>query len=767
MSVITDILNKYINEKNIEIEAKITIPNYTSFNFLKKIYNANSYKLEYTNDIFKNKDRFTIINGKTIKTTKTRLESIKLSNSVNIHISKELDEEITPSMFLKSEIPENNISEDEWIDSDEDMKNLALTKYKKFISIYDFKRVKKRWSIPLDLNNRLDLTEVTCNGKTKFECEIEIYNDINEDFINQVKKVKKDLDNYNVVMEWNEWTYLHCDNKKIETSEIPYMNNKVSTPPRPIVFGDMKMGGLIGGETKYSLTRKSDGERRYMIFSKHGIYLVKPMLPRPIIETILNKPMSKLVGIVIDGEYIKHGGEEYFIMFDCLAYNKNSSIQLENHLDKRLKICDIIARAVPNIGKLNILVKKFYKLGDSIYSMRKAFEKIGGETETVWDNDGYILTPINYKYKTIPTSKMKKWGDNRTIVDVPDILKIKPFELSSIDFLIKGGEAFVVNTETKLLERFMGTSITPFSSQNLFIPDLSEVENRIVEFAPKSDIDERPIILEFMRYRDDKDAPNSLFSAQSVWKLLHEPLTVDMILGYKFISMRKLFNKIKEDIFISYVSGDNNILLDIGSGRGSDIQKIKKSKHFTNLLAVEPNRDNLDEFITRMNNMSLGNLKINILNSGGEDTELIIQELTKIEEYDSREVICSMMLSLSFFFSGDDKLFDSLVDTIKMSGAKRFLFMTIEKERLNRVLGNDRKIKLGPVDIEDDDGTVIFDFPGTIVGKQYEWRVDLNRLHEALGSKGMMIKDIDTKDYIMSDEEKMYCSMYVWGYINL
>jgi hypothetical protein len=112
-----------------------------------------------------------------------------------------------------------------------------------------------------------------------------------------------------------------------------------------------------------------------------------------------------------------------------------------------------------------------------------------------------------------------------------------------------------------------------------------------------------------------------------------------------------------------------------------------------------------------------------------------------------------------------------------MSNTRRctvFSFFTIEKERTLRVFkrfGTD-EIRLGPGSLKlQGNGILDIHLPGTIVGEQREYLVELHTLYKyvEIFMKGapvvMNIYDLPDSLYIMSDEEKMFSSMYVTGEI--
>lgn len=747
--------------------------------------------LSITEDTIVNNKRYTEdSDGVLTLTTKKRIKRFDMSNSIVLDLSYEDNKVIDSSYF----------SPIKWEETDTDEKEEAYKKLDKVLEGWTLKRKKRRTSYTYGNNTRIDLTTVNTmsshddNQKmTQTELEVEYIGKPStggmKEFMGAIQELSTMVTESNLVYMWNSWT----STDKTYKPNYNIMNNKVSTQPRNIGIDDLKYGGILpckneSSKTRqdsvtYSITTKTDGVHKYIMFTTEGVWLVKPLRPKPMFRKISSKVFDKLVGTVVDGESLENHRDGsldiIFTPFDLVSLKGDSNCQNLPHLSKRLDMAIRIMNSVPL--SIEVAPKMFYDLGSTQDSMVKAISLAIEEEKRLnsegVETDGHIFTPDNWPYKVISTADASKYGNNRTLVDTPDILKMKPFHLLTIDVFVRDGEIYVNDVsgnKTKLIV-FEGTSMTPFTPDNIYL-DFDLYEEQIIEIAPLTQPGEHPVVMGYYRTREDKDSPNSLFTSESVWKNLQQPITPEMVMGLEFTSMRRLFNKIKtyqiSRMGQSYPKGVN--LVDIGSGRGSDLSKIKKANTIKRIVAVEPNKNNSDEYRRRMSMMNLGNIEsITLIDVGGEDTNGILDAMRDNFDPDLETVVMSM-LSLSFFFSNDE-MFDSLVRTLKAIKAfnknrpTRFEFMSIEKSRLEKVLAGRSELQLGPVSIEvSEDETVTFDFPGTITGLQYEWKVDLDRLALALNSR-LEIEDIPAGNqcgqYIMSKDEINYTSMYVTGRI--
>ena len=100
-----------------------------------------------------------------------------------------------------------------------------------------------------------------------------------------------------------------------------------------------------------------------------------------------------------------------------------------------------------------------------------------------------------------------------------------------------------------------------------------------------------------IKYRDDKEEPNFITTANDVWQDIKNPVTKETIRGRTLLTMRKYHNMIKKAMLESnFKKGD--VINDWGSGRGGDIDKWMKLG-LKKVYGIEPNVENIEELRRR------------------------------------------------------------------------------------------------------------------------------------------------------------------------
>lgn len=745
-------------------------------------------------DIFNNGERYTVLpDGSMRITTKERLsEDIYegLTYDLKLSVNAEKDIEVSAqSLYLNNnpDRPYSRLSRSarrEW----EDKAGAILGDRNG-----ESRRRKDRRSFRINRSASADLTFVTTTkvgtSYSTWEIEVEYMGDVTDYgitlFQEAIEEVSRYVEMSYVIHDYNRWVTM--DSEYVGTN-FKFLTARASTQPRNFKPADFVIGGLIGGPVEYSVTVKSDGIRRNVVVHETGIWLVKPKRGFPVMDKIGptlpdNRPF---IGTVIDGEW--NETDNVFTPFDCISFQGSSKMQSIDHIkgdSPKSHTRMLLARKVcATITAITIDYKKFYMIGSDWKTMEYALRRVqeyhderitGGELL-----DGYIFTPNNYRYKTILSKDEKIYGKDRSLKDTPDILKLKPWNMLTIDFIVKSSDfhAYSFNRNRQMIEIFKGTKLTPFTEDNLDMNNM--VYDKIVELGPISKPGET-VVLGYVRTRGDKDTPNMTTVAESVWKDLHQPISIESLRGTDFKFLRLYFNQIKS-IMINGWSLGGVTVVDIGSGKGSDLNKWDKYG-VTHILAIEPNEENLTEFRRRLGQMDVSKTKsirdILTLNVGGEATFEIVRAFRTMDPPESNTLIISSMLSLSFFWSSQSMLKGlarTLVAMYLANGKRRtvFSFFTIEKERTLSVFKRmgSNEIQLGPGSLKVSPGGIVdIHLPGTIVGEQREYLVDIQVLHKYVEvlMKGTPIEtkvmDLVTSDFILSDEEKIFASMYVTGEI--
>lgn len=521
-----------------------------------------------------------------------------------------------------------------------------------------------------------------------------------------------------------------------EKTSFPIFNRHVLYQSRNLHYNDLVYGGIVGNPDEvYKVTFKTDGIRKLGVVTESGFWLISPPDEANLIYPASQlKNLNEYLGMVVEGEYLPPEYPEFrtqwapeakhlFYLFDVLANpisgRQSPGIEIANFPHTvRMEAADefrsnfsVHSVDVAPTGSFRersgvqlqsensyfqLHTKKFqsFTTPSEFFSVIRQFERMKPLLSYV--TDGYIFTPDKMSYFSGNDLRPLK---ERILTSVPDICKWKPTEMLTIDFSIgwtrsdktrTGYQIVLQSTKEGQLINFEAFGYDPEKSS----PDpkglLNVPNGTIVEFKWDSD---RRIFVPF-RIRTDKSSPNELEYARDNFFVLSDAILLDTLEGNDFELMKKEHNRIKKNLFDSVEP--SNSLIDLGSGRGGDLSKWKK---FSKILAVEPNRSSIDEFLIPRARTILGisqvsvlkpeddltnlntNARLLVLESGAENTDFITRVRQK---YFGNRVDCiSMMLSLSFFWKSESML-DSLIQTLvrNLSPTGQFIFLTIDSDAL-------------------------------------------------------------------------------------
>ena len=557
-------------------------------------------------------------------------------------------------------------------------------------------RFKKRWSFITRENSnplykfRIDLTHVTSTNvkesiiSVSYEIEMELIspplNSFKEDVYPAIKKlisIKQDSQ-FPVFAETVASViqgYNRLFKDDFEFQRNPDKDRLFDSVLKPT---NLKLNSLIYPE-KLSITDKADGTRKFLFTRKDGSFMVYPQF-----DVSKFSKKTDYINSLFDGELIinKDKSQKYLI-FDILFLNE---VDLrEQNFMSRLKVLKQL-----DLSKLDefqrISLKEFYLPPENFYiRVNRLMDSIPSKN---YGNDGLVLNDIDSVY-------LEKRRDNRRKKIYGKVYKWKPPHLLTIDFKIQTTGSpnefylYARDENTKELVRF----------QNFKITDKDLENNQIVEFR----FSDKTNSWEKLKIRTDRDFPNNLSTVEDIWRDIQDPILEETIRGLDLKAMRKIHNNVKRDL----LSTTGPRLLDIGSGKGGDIGKWIDTKK-TDVLAIEPNNDNITELYSRL--ISRGfvkkddvylfsdKLNVKVLNVGGEDTETIVKSLEK-------KVDClSILNALTFFFESEEylnKLLNTVSKTLKIGGdligivmdsdqvLKLFNYYKNLGERLNTLLLNE------------------------------------------------------------------------------
>ena len=645
----------------------------------------------------------------------------------------------------------------------------------------EMKREKNRTTFEVK-KIKIDMTEVVENGNVKYEVELEIepkFLKSNEALFDQlIKIINGFMPNYEEIIKF--YNESMTSGKKIQKEDLIF--GTVSRA-RDLKIEDITTGGIL---KNYDVSVKADGEQRFLVAHKTGLWL---LYPKNIITRLGDLPDDMQENTIISGELISKDNiksnimidsEYIFVPFDAQII-RGESVMKKNYEQRRKMMMTVLRDKTyikaKGVNKLYIVMKKYFKI-DSVDTFYKSMKDALNERENViYKEDGLVITPIKSSYVTSGSSKP---FNQRNLGNYPDVCKWKPVEKLTIDFLYQSeyGENIIITKDKDVVD----FKTKPISSKFKFInlEKLKTKSGSIVEFKPV-EVKDGIVVLEPDRLRPDKIFPNDYYIVENLYNLLMNPITVGTLLGENTVLMRKFHNKLKGEILTDVTK--DSYLIDIGSGKGGDINKIKK---FKRVLAIEPNVSYIHEMERRLKEREMED-KVDILNARGEDTDTIVENVETFlpEDLEGKKVYISFMFSLGFFWESD-KTLQSLADTInkindvvtERDGDKcEILFITLDGKRLKLILErfNESKTKgvenvsLNTINIFHKEGEhdlqISIRDSKTVIDTQTEYFVYINQLFEKINyiCPRVIYASNESGKMIMSEGEKIYNSLINYG----
>tara|TARA_R110001599_G_scaffold349372_2_gene577687 strand:+ start:348 stop:3398 length:3051 start_codon:yes stop_codon:yes gene_type:complete len=614
---------------------------------------------------------------------------------------------------------------------------------------------------------RIDLTLVSMNNKDTFEVEIELIKPSAlvqfEQAINVTLYLV--LDTVILYTGVEKTNLLNQVNSILGSTKRGYLDTYPLVQARNLKPRDMVYGGLVGGKTGYSVTHKTDGERRMLVFSESGVWLISANST----TRISANSLATLNGTILDGEMVPvekrlvgaPKSKFWFLAFDTLSWNSNNSVQNEIHnvrMSYAQKVSDTMKGDVLRVNTKSFTV---FETPDEFFKvMRDMFKQ---QLVLPYKQDGFMFTPENTVYNP-HSDKIRLY--KRNLTDYPDICKWKPKEELTIDLSLK----WIATPEGKRLELYsqekgIPVLFTKFQSLDMEHPlTLNLPNNTVVEYG----YDYIRQMLVPHRVRVDKSFPNKKDVAEDVAEDILKPIEKETMQGDTFYLLRKYHNSVKKNLFQT-VQGKT--LLDIGSGYGGDLGKWRG---YDKILAVEPDLEHIEEMRKRLVTYNMQD-KVRIVQAGGQETEKIT---TAVQEWIGGKVdTVSSMLSLTFFWQSSD-LVDSLTQTIirNIKEDGNYVFLTMDGDLVEQTFepafGTGqvlKKLKLGPATLEYNGDTtpkeLYIDIEGTIVEKQKEWLVRLDDLRLRFDKYGFETKKLEKADgeRFLTEAEIIMTQMYSYG----
>lgn len=606
-----------------------------------------------------------------------------------------------------------------------------------------------RWSLlNHDLGHQLDLTEYSPSRGPKFyRVELEL----NISQLGDARDLERAIGWANFLLTGSRIFYgigvwqpiISQVVSDLNISKQNYLSNA-----RTLSLKDLTSGGLISGESPYYVSHKADGQRvlygQVTIQNRIYRFLVRPPFGLGLLEVV---PTGEISGhmVLFEGELV----QSRLLLYDTLLYQGQNLAVGANYATRLAKLDQFLEISNIAIPGFSIERKKAWEIspGNFFSAMREVFSVSNAPD---FPQDGIILTPNRTYGKISPDPR-------EPIKSSSIILKWKPLERLTIDFLINR-QGFPGDRDGTT---FRGTEIYPHNPEK--VPD--QYIGLIVEMG--LDSDKR---LKIHRIRGDKLTPNSAKVIESNWYLMNNPVRQETLCGQGSALMRFFHNTIKKTLLD--LAPERSTLLDIGSGRGGDLAKWNK---FGQVLAVEPNLDNVEEFSKRQRGgrslviirpetedlTGLAGIPLVLLVAPAEDTERIREVARAMLGPNRKFDYISGMLSLSLF---------PIREFVRLAEmANRAIYFTIDRqsveisrERNSLPRGDDIKIEV----LQDDPLEILVDIADSLlVKRQREFPPDTIALDKMLIEAGFVLRRKTRADYakFLNPEETLMSQLYVYG----
>ncbi len=548
--------------------------------------------------------------------------------------------------------------------------------------------------------------------------------------------VTANMEGYGISSEGDPYSYAD------RSSEVKFKFNK------PI---DMDHGRYINvvKSGRYTVSLKADGVHGFLLQDKTGTYVITGMT---MVNTLSQKATSETTTI-LEGEMVsvKHAGvvQKFFIAFDILKYSGNYTVGMK--YPDRLTVLEQVCEEMS--AKLPVAMKRVYRdeLSRSISKMMVTARLDSSSYYTIppkntiqnfiikpvvdiplFETDGIIFTsknpyiaPIDYRSKD---SLIYKW---------------KPKDQLTIDFQVADGYKLQVIHNNALVP-FNGNYDMKITAAYLDAEDQKKVYiGQIAEFRLKK-ISGGNAYFNYVRSRQDKKFPNSSYVARDVWSVIHRHVSLDTLTGNDLELIRKHHNQVKKEHILRYVKHDD-IVLDIGGGRGGDLEKYIEAEAKV-VVFVEPNSDNLRELESRIEGLkkkyntsdkTFMNTTFYWLKGVGQDTALIGAYMKKLGLVAD---VVAMFFSLTFFYQSEADL-NSLAATVRECSKSDSVFIgtVMDGNSTKRYIESGQKVPYFQLSLTGRKGQyteqVRIQLPKeTIVGNQIENLVYFNYLAKKLGT---------------------------------
>ena len=341
----------------------------------------------------------------------------------------------------------------------------------------------------------------------------------------------------------------------------------------------------------------------------------------------------------------------------------------------------------------------------------------------------------------------------------------------------------------------------------LFTPSIQQ--NDYVFESKRNDLDNKIIELkknlstwkwELLRVRDDKKTANHLYTAEQIYMNYYNPLELEMLYNSSDINIHYFKTNEKNDVIISYLKWNNkvkfemyetylkniNILLDLGAGRGADINKYS-IYNIKNVIMTDNDIMALHEVIVdrKQTTSKSSNIKYlpNIYTIKLDLTDNYLDLYRVINNKTAFNKVDAIMISLAIhYFAFTDSLLENLInliDTMLTSKGIVIISLLNGKKVFDLFKKNNGEWKVSPnkYHIEFTNKQTKYNkfnkyidiniqLPFSQNELYTEKLLDIDYIIRIFKNHKMIVRDsrsfidFDIKDVILNDDDKQYVELY-------
>jgi hypothetical protein len=446
---------------------------------------------------------------------------------------------------------------------------------------------------------------------------------------------------------------------------------------------DLLWGGVLSDTHTVYISYKADGARVLLYITTQAIWITDRSTRYNLVTytspgqgiTTIHRIQRQYDGTVIEGEYLSIDKRNILYMYDCLLMKRDGdTFSSDRPYSQRLvSVVDVRGAFLNQLSAVNLFIKDNDRITDECSFFPTVNFYLG--KKPAYPTDGIVFTPNESTYAQLVTAIRDERSKENPIVKPLPILKWKPLDKLTIDFKVyKSPSSYTLWTKeppyaAEPYRRFVGNTAYPFDANTML--DATS----ITEAAKREGLDPDGAIVElawlhtrfsFVRFREDKEYPNSTRVAISNWVAINNPVREADIRGRNLELQAAYHNRCKR--YLYSLLPDNYTLLDIGTGLGGDISKWSKAKL---VYAVEPDAKNIATLQSRLATSRI-QAKVEVIQAGGEDTTALSRPLSNVKAI-------SLMFSLNFF---SPETMPRLLRNINSSTAQYLLFFAMDADCL-------------------------------------------------------------------------------------